>query len=63
MKDEIIKWTSEGITIKWDEQKQKFLVWTQPTGWFIVDSINELKPGLFETLIEYKKQFTEKNHL
>lgn len=64
MKDELLKWTSEeGITIKWDEEKKKFLVWTKPTGWFIVDSVSELKPGLFETLMEYRKQFNTNNHL
>ena len=62
MKEEILKWTEEGITIKWDKDKNKFLVWTQPTGWFCVNSVSDLKPELFETLMEYKKQFTN-NHL
>ena len=60
MYKEILKWTADGIRIKWDYAKDKYRVWTKPTDWFYVNNISELTPQLFETLLEYKNNNKEK---
>jgi hypothetical protein len=59
MNKELHKWAADGITIKWNKETERFSIWTEATGWFIVVSISDLTPGLIETLIEYKKELTK----